>query len=53
MRPVVRMAAMVPIGIDFWASLKSPDLLEPAMIPAGGREVNLITSSNSCTMYTS
>ena len=30
---VVRMAQIVPIGIDFWASAKSPDLLEPAMIP--------------------
>jgi hypothetical protein len=30
---VVRMAHIVPIGIDFWASAKSPDLLEPAMIP--------------------
>jgi hypothetical protein len=27
------MAHIVPIGIDFWASAKSPDLLEPAMIP--------------------
>ena len=30
---VVIMAHIVPIGIDFWASAKSPDLLEPAMIP--------------------
>lgn len=30
---VVRIAHIVPIGIDFWASAKSPDLLEPAMIP--------------------
>lgn len=30
---VVRMAQMVPTGIDFWASAKSPDLLEPAIIP--------------------
>jgi len=27
------MAAMVPIGIDFWASFRSPDLFEPAIIP--------------------
>lgn len=27
------MAAMVPIGIDFWASRRSPERLEPAMIP--------------------
>lgn len=33
---VVVMAAMVPIGMDFWASLRSPERLEPAMIPAGG-----------------
>lgn len=30
---VVRMAHIVPIGIDFWASAKSPDLLDPAIIP--------------------
>ena len=27
------MAAMVPMGIDFWASHRSPERLEPAMIP--------------------
>lgn len=27
------MAAMVPMGIDFWASRRSPERLEPAMIP--------------------
>lgn len=30
---VVVMAAMVPIGIDFWASRRSPERLDPAMIP--------------------
>lgn len=30
---VVVIAAIVPIGIDFWASRRSPDRLEPAMIP--------------------
>lgn len=30
---VVRMAAMVPIGMDREASARSPDLLEPAIIP--------------------
>ncbi len=35
---VVRMAARVPIGIDFWASLRSPDRLEPAIIPNDGRK---------------
>lgn len=32
---VVRMAAIVPIGILFWASAKSPDRFEPAIIPVG------------------
>ena len=27
------MAAIVPLGIDCCASLKSPDLFEPAIIP--------------------
>lgn len=30
---VVVMAAMVPMGMDFWASRRSPERLEPAMIP--------------------
>lgn len=30
---VVRTAPMVPFGIDLWASCKSPDLFEPAIIP--------------------
>ena len=29
------MAASVPIGMDFCASFKSPDLLDPAMMPDG------------------
>ena len=33
MKEVVRIAIMVPIGMDLWASLRSPDLLEPAIIP--------------------
>lgn len=33
MKEVVRIAIMVPTGIDLWASLRSPDLLEPAIIP--------------------
>lgn len=32
------MARMVPMGIDFWASRKSPERLEPAMIPGGAAE---------------
>lgn len=31
---VVRIARMVPIGMERWASFKSPERLEPAMIPA-------------------
>lgn len=34
MKDVVTMARMVPVGIDFWASLRSPDRFEPAMMPA-------------------
>lgn len=33
MKEVVRIANMVPIGMDLWASLRSPDLLDPAIIP--------------------
>ena len=43
---VVRMAHIVPIGIDFWASAKSPDLLEPAMIP------RITQKKLSCCMIT-
>lgn len=35
---VVMMAARVPMGIDFWASLKSPDRFDPAMIPVRERD---------------
>lgn len=34
------MAAMVPMGIDFWASRKSPERLDPAMIP-GEKEIKV------------
>ena len=30
---MVAIAAIVPLGIDSCASLKSPDLFEPAIIP--------------------
>lgn len=30
---VVRMARMVPMGMERWASFRSPDRFEPAMIP--------------------
>lgn len=36
MTEVVAIARIVPMGMDFWASLKSPDRFEPAMIPARG-----------------
>lgn len=32
-KEVVEIAKIVPVGIDFWASLRSPDLFEPAIIP--------------------
>lgn len=35
MMEVVMIARMVPTGIDFWASRKSPDRFEPAIIPEG------------------
>lgn len=35
---VVVMAAMVPIGMDFWASRRSPERFEPAMIPVSPRK---------------
>lgn len=31
---VVRIAQIVPIGMDFCASAKSPERFEPAIIPA-------------------
>ena len=33
MKLVVRIAPIVPLGIDLWASFKSPDRLDPAIIP--------------------
>ena len=41
---VVVMARMVPTGMDFWASRRSPDRLDPAMMPTGpGEKVNRIS----------
>lgn len=37
MMEVVAMARMVPMGMDFWASRKSPERFEPAMMPGGER----------------
>lgn len=36
MMDVVAIARIVPMGMDFCASLKSPERFEPAMIPGGG-----------------
>lgn len=33
MNEVVRIAMIVPMGMDLWASRRSPDLFEPAIIP--------------------
>ena len=33
-KEVVAIAAIVPVGIDFDASAKSPDRLDPAIMPA-------------------
>lgn len=41
MKDVVTMARMVPVGMDFWASLRSPERLDPAMIPAEQTEVTV------------
>ncbi len=30
---VVRMASMVPMGMERWASFRSPERFDPAMIP--------------------
>lgn len=35
------MARMVPMGMERWASFRSPDRLEPAMIP-GDKEKKII-----------
>lgn len=37
-REVVAMAAMVPMGMDFCASFRFPDRLDPAIIPVGIHE---------------
>lgn len=41
MKEVVAMARMVPMGMDFWASRKSPERLEPAMMPGGAAQGKL------------
>lgn len=46
MKEVVPMARMVPMGIDFWASRKSPERLEPAMIPGGAAEKKIINQTS-------
>lgn len=36
MKEVVAIARMVPMGMDFWASRRSPDRFDPAIIPDRG-----------------
>jgi hypothetical protein len=36
---VVIIAAIVPTGIDFWGSAKSPERLEPAMMPTRRKKI--------------
>lgn len=43
------MAAMVPMGIDFWASRRSPERLDPAMIPVEKVEANSTKITNAYT----
>lgn len=38
MKEVVAIARMVPMGMDFWASRRSPERFEPAMIPVAGNQ---------------
>lgn len=45
MKDVVTMAKMVPVGMDFWASLRSPERLDPAMIPAEADGKSDVTGS--------
>ena len=40
MAVVVSCAAIVPTGIDFWASFRSPDRLDPAIMPARGAKTD-------------
>ena len=48
---VVVMAIIVPLGIDCCASFKSPDLLDPAMIPLKQPWGKLETGSLYITPY--
>ena len=41
---MVRTAPMVPVGIDLWASARSPDRLEPAMMPKKMTSETMMTS---------
>lgn len=49
---VVRIARIVPIGMERWASFKSPERLEPAMIPKQTKE-NIKTFNYSCSSVSS
>lgn len=39
------MARMVPMGMERWASFRSPDRFEPAMIPEEKKTKNIITKA--------
>lgn len=47
---VVVIAKIVPTGMDFWASRRSPDLLEPAMIPTNKKEIEELKSKLKHTL---
>lgn len=47
-RVVVVIAKMVPMGMDFWASRRSPDLLEPAMMPSKHKVNSMVTFHVKC-----
>lgn len=51
MKEVVAIAIMVPMGMDFWASRRSPDLFEPAMIPGGGSQNRKSINGKSSKLY--
>lgn len=47
MKEVVRIAMMVPMGMDLWASRRSPDLLQPAIMP----KIKKPSSSNALSRF--
>jgi len=49
---VVATAPMVPTGIDLEASARSPDLLDPAIIPAVAANIKVIWVTGALTNVT-